>query len=109
MPLTIFEEAHHLTGTAPDTPPLVVQFEPEALVLDILITGNDARIAFSSDGMRFSSPRLFPAGLVASLNQRVAALAIQNAVAGSDALFDITGFYSPIEIVGKPYDDDEGA
>lgn len=107
--LTIFEQSHHATGTAPDTPPLVINFRPRALVLDILITGNDARIQFSSDGTHFSSARLFPAGLVASLNQLVAAVAISNAVAGNDALFDITGFYNPIEITGVPFVDDSMA
>ncbi len=104
MPLTIFTLAHHAAGSAPDTTPRQIDFQPPALVLDIAIFDNVALIAFSSDGIFFSTEREFPAGVISSLNQKVQSLRIRNKVVLSIARFDFNAFYSPVEIVGRPYE-----
>jgi hypothetical protein len=102
--LTIFTLTHHAAGSAPDTTPLQINFNPPALRLDIAIFDNVALIAFSSDGTFFSTEREFPAGVLASLDQRVQSVRIRNKVALSIARYDLNGFYSPVEITGRPYE-----
>lgn len=104
MPLTIFRLAHHLAGTAPDTTPSEFEFNPPVMRLDVAIFTNDALLSFSADGVFFSTERRFPAGVIASLDQQVKKLRIRNRVALSNADYDITGFYSPVEVVGTPFE-----
>ncbi len=104
MPLTIFTLTHHAAGSAPDTTPRQIDFQPPALVLDIAIFDNVALLSFSSDGIFYSTERELPAGLVSSLNQRVASVRIRNKTVLSIARYDLNGFYSPVEIVGRPYE-----
>ncbi len=104
MPLTIFTLTHHAAGSAPDTTPRQIDFNPPALVLDVAIFDNVALLAFSSDGIFWSTERELPAGLVSSLNQRVASVRIRNKTVLSIARYDLNGFYSPVEIVGRPYE-----
>ncbi len=104
MPLTIFTLTHHAAGSAPDTTPRQIDLNPPALVLDIAIFDNPALVSFSSDGIFYSTEREFPAAVLASLNQRVQSLRIRNRTALSIARYDINGFYSPVEIVGRPFE-----
>ncbi len=104
MPLTIFTLTHHAAGSAPDTTPRQIDFQPPALRLDIAIFDNVALISFSSDGIFYSTEREFPAGLVASLDQRVQSIRIRNKVVLSIARYDLNAFYSPVEVVGRPFE-----
>src|SRR5271165_6571564 len=103
MPQTIFQQAHHAAGSAPDTTPLEIDFNPPCMVIDLMILNNQALVAFSSDGIYFSSQRLFVAGTIASLNLQVQAMRIVNQTAGNAAQYDVTGYYSPVEVVGVPF------
>ncbi len=103
MPLTIFQLTHHAAGNAPDTNPLQIDLDPPALVLDVAIFDNVALVAFSPDGIHFTTEREMPAGIIASLNQLVTSIRIRNKVVASIARYDLNGFYSPIEITGDPY------
>jgi hypothetical protein len=62
-----------------------------------------ALVAFSSDGIYFTSEREMPAGVIASLDFLVQSIRIRNKVALSIARYDINAFFSPVEIVGLPY------
>ncbi len=103
MPLTIFSLTHHAAGTAPDTTPRQLDFNPPAMRIDIAIFTNDALISFSSDGIFYSTERRFSAGIIASLDQKVQSLRIRNRVVLAPADYDINAFYSPIEVVGKEF------
>ncbi len=100
MPLTVFQLTHHAAGNAPDTNPLQIDFDPPALVLDLAIFDQSALVAFSADGIHFSTEREFPAGLFSSLNQYVQSIRIRNKTVASVARYDLNGFYSPLEVVG---------
>lgn len=103
MPQTIFKQSHHLAGNAPDTNPSQFDLQPSALVIDISIFDNSALISFSSDGIFFSTEREFPAGIIASLNLLTQSVRIRNKTAASVARYDITAYYSPIEVEGVPF------
>lgn len=103
MPLTVFEQSHHAAGTAPDNTPLEIDFNPPCLVIDLLILNQNALVSFTSDGSFWSTPRLFVAGTIASLNLLVQGMRIVNQTAGQTATYDITGYFSPIEITGAPF------
>lgn len=103
MPLTIFQQSHHAAGSAPDTTPLQIDLSPPALVIDIAIYDNIALVAFSSDGVFFSTEREMPAGVISSLNLLVQSIRIRNKTPGSIARYDLNGFFSPIEVVGASY------
>lgn len=103
MPQTIFQQAHHAAGNAPDTTPLQIDLNPPALRLDIAIFDNIALVAFSSDGIFFTTEREMPAGVLSSLDFFVQSIRIRNKTVASIARYDINAFYSPMEIVGKPY------
>lgn len=103
MPLTIFRQSHHAAGTAPDTNPLQLDFSPPVMRLDLSIFDNPVLVAFSSDGVYFSTEREFPAGMISSLDLLVGSMRIRNKTALSPGRYDATGYYSPIEIVGEPF------
>jgi hypothetical protein len=103
MPQTIYQQAHHAAGNAPDTTPLQIDLQPPALRLDIAIFDQSALVALSSDGVFFSTEREFPGGIIASLDMLVQSIRIRNKTVASIARYDINGFFSPIEIVGAPY------
>ncbi len=103
MPLTIFSLTHHAAGSAPDTTPRQLDFNPPAMRMDIAIFDNVAMISFSSDGIFYSTEREFPAGIIASLDQKVQSLRIRNKVALSVARYDLNAFYSPLEVVGREF------
>lgn len=103
MPQTIFKQAHHLAGNAPDTTPQELSLTPPALRIDIAIFDNIALMSFSSDGIFFTTEREMPAGVIASLDLLVVKVRIRNKTVASVARYDINAFYSPIEIVGDQY------
>jgi len=103
MPLTIFRQSHHAAGSAPDTTPLQIDLAPSALRLDVAILTNDALVAFSSDGIFFTTERVIPGGVIASLDMLVQSIRIRNKTPGSVAVYDINAYFSPIEIVGDQY------
>lgn len=103
MPITIYTQSHHAAGNAPDTNPLQIDLQPQALRLDIAIFDNTALISFSADGIFFTTEREFPAGIIASLDQLVQSVRIRNKVVASVSRYDINGYYNAIEVVGKPF------
>jgi hypothetical protein len=104
MPQTVFQQSHHAYGTAPDNTPAQIDFNPPCMVLDLLILNANALVAFSSDGVFFSSLRLFVAGTIGSFNLKVQSMRIVNQTAGQVATYDVTGYYSPLEITGTPFE-----
>lgn len=103
MPQTIYKQSHHAAGSAPDTTPLQIDLQPSALRIDIAIFDNSALIAFSSDGIFFSTEREFPGGIISSQDLLCQSLRIRNKTAASVARYDITAFYSAIEVVGETF------
>ncbi len=103
MPLTIFGKQMHLAGSAPDTTPQVFDINPEALRFDLAILDNAALVAFSDDGIHFTTEREYPAGVLGSLDIRVRKFSIRNKTVASIARFDVTAFGDPIEIIGRDY------
>jgi hypothetical protein len=103
MPQTIYKQSHHLAGSAPDTTPSQFDLKPQALRLDIAIFDNVALVSFSDDGIFFSTEREFPAGIITSLDLLCQSVRIRNKVPASVARYDITAFYSPVEVVGVPF------
>jgi|SRR5882672_4666864 len=103
MPLTIFGKQMHLAGSAPDTTPVTFDINPEALRFDISIFDNPALVAFSDDGIHFTTEREYPAGVLSSLDIRVRKFTIRNKTVASIARFDVVAFTDPIEIVGREY------
>ena len=101
--LIIFGDLMHFAGTAPDTTPATLDVNPEAMRLDLAIFDNTALVQFSKDGRNFSSPREFPAGIIASLDLRVRKIAIVNKTVASPARYDITAYFDPILIQGRQY------
>jgi hypothetical protein len=101
VPLTSFQQTHHAGGTAPDNPPLLIEFEPPCMRFDIGVFDNTALLSFSSDKIFYGTEREFPAGIFLSLDEWVHAVRVRNKVSGSPARFDITGYYNPIEIIGE--------
>ena len=104
MPLTIFTLSHHAAGNAPDTTPRQIDFWPPIMRLDGGIFDFPALISFSSDGIFYSTEREFSAGLYFSLDQKVASLRIRNKTVASISRYDLTGYYSPREVVGIPFE-----
>lgn len=103
MPLTIFTQDHHAAGNCPDTNPLQIDLSPVCMVLDLAIFDNIAMVQFSADGIHFSTPREFPAGVLSSLNMLVSSIRLVNKTPGSVARYDLTGYYGPIEVTGVPF------
>ena len=101
MPLTSFQQTHHAAGTAPDTVPTLIEFEPPCMRIDVGVFDNTALIAFSSDKIYYSTERELPGGIFLSLDEWVHAVRIRNKTTGSPARFDITGYYNPVEIIGE--------
>lgn len=101
MPLTTFLQAHHAAGLAPDTVPLLIEFEPPCMRIDVGIFDNTALIAFSSDKIFYGTERELPAGIFLSLDEWVHGIRIRNKVVASPARYDLTGYYNPVEIVGE--------
>lgn len=101
--LIIFGKFMHFAGNAPDTTPITLDVNPEALRVDIAIFDNIALVAFSDDGKFFSTEREFPAGVISSLDIRVRKFTIRNKTAASVARFDITAYTDPILIPGREY------
>lgn len=103
MPLTVFHQHHHLAGNAPDTTPQTFDINPPAMRFDLAIFDNSALVAFSDDGIFFSTEREFPAGVLSSLDIIVRKFTIRNKTVASIARFDVTAFYDPVEIVGREF------
>ncbi len=103
MPLTIFTLAHHAAGSAPDTTPRQLNFNPPAMRFDGAIFDNPALVSFSSDGVFFSTERELSAGLFFSIDQKIASIRIRNKTVLSIARYDLTLYYSPREVVGDPF------
>lgn len=103
MPQTIYTQSHHAAGSAPDTTPLQIDLQPQALRLDIAIFDQSALLSFSSDGIFFSTEREFPAGIISSQDLLVQSVRIRNKTVASTARYDITAYYSPIEVVGNAF------
>jgi len=101
--LVIFGKFAHIAGNAPDTTPQIIPFNPEALRIDIAIFDQSALLAFSDNGINFSTEREFPAGVLSSLDIRVRVMTIRNKTVASVARFDVTAYYDPILIEGRPY------
>jgi hypothetical protein len=103
MPLTIFANQHHAAGNAPDTNPINLDFNPPALRLDFAIFDNSALVSYSSNGLQFTTEREFPAGVLSSIDMQVRVLRVRNKTVASVARYDATGYYDPVEIVGRDY------
>ncbi len=103
MPQTTYRKLHLAAGSAPDTTPLLIDFNPPALRFDVTIFDNSALLAFSDDGIWFSSEIEFPAGVIASLDQVVRQVKIRNKTALSVARYNMRGYHNPVEVVGDPY------
>ena len=101
MPLTTFQQSHHAAGTAPDSVPITIEFEPPCMRIDLGVFDNTALISFSSDKIFYGTERELPGGIFLSLDEWVNAVRIRNKITGSPARFDITGYFNPIEIVGE--------
>jgi hypothetical protein len=101
--LIIFGKFSHMAGTAPDTNPQTIPVNPEALRIDLAIFDNSALVAFSDNGINFSTEREFPAGVLASLDIRVRVMTIRNKTVASPARYDLTFYTDPILIQGRPY------
>jgi hypothetical protein len=93
-------QTHHAAGTAPDTVPMTIEFEPPAIRFDVAIFDNAAMISMSPDKIYYTTEREFSAGVFFSLDQWVNAIRIRNKVAGSPARYDISAYFNPIEITG---------
>jgi hypothetical protein len=101
MTLTSFQQTHHAAGIAPDTVPMLMEFEPPCMRIDIGVFDNTLLISFSSDKIFYGTERELPAGIFLSLDEWVHAVRIRNKVPGSAARFDLTGYYNPVEIIGE--------
>ena len=101
--LIIFGKFQHIAGNAPDTTPQTIDVNPEALRIDLAIFDQSALVAFSDNGINFSTEREFPAGVLASLDIRVRKLTIRNKTVASVARFDITFYTDPVLVEGRPY------
>ena len=104
MPLTVFTLTHHAAGSAPDTTPRQIDLQPPAMRFDGAIFDNPALMSFSSDGIFYSTEREISAGVFFSLDQKVQSFRIRNKTVASVARYDITGYYSPREVVGVPFE-----
>lgn len=103
MPLTIFAQQHHAAGNAPDTNPILLEFNPPALRLDFAIFDNSALVSYSPDGIHYTTEREFPAGVLASIDIMIRFLKVRNKTVASVARYDATGYFAPVEIVGEAY------
>jgi hypothetical protein len=103
MPLTIFTLSHHAAGSAPDTTPRQLDFNPPAMRFDGAIFDNPVLMSFTSDGVFWSTERELSAGLFFSIDQKVNAIRIRNKTVASIARYDLTLYYSPREVVGEPF------
>ena len=101
MALTSFQQTHHCAGIAPDSVPMLIEFEPPCMRIDVGVFDNTLLIAFSSDKIFYGTERELPAGIFLSLDEWVHAIRIRNKVVASPARFDITGYYNPVEIIGE--------
>ena len=100
MPLTSFMQTHHCAGTAPDSVPVTIEFEPPGMRFDVGIFDNSVLIAFSPDKIYYTTERELPAGVFFSLDEWVNGVRVRNKTAGSPGRFDIVAYYNPIEIIG---------
>jgi hypothetical protein len=103
MPLTVFAQQHHAAGNAPDTNPVLLEFNPAALRLDIAIFDNPALVSYSTDGIHYGTEREFPAGVLSSMDVQVRFLKVRNKTVASVARYDATGYFDAVEIVGRDY------
>lgn len=103
MPLTIFQNQHHAAGSAPDTNPLNLEFNPPAMRLDFSIFDNTALISYSPDGFHFTTEREIPAGVLGSIDMLIRVFRVRNKTVASVSRYDLTAYYSPVEIVGDAY------
>ncbi len=104
MPLTVFTLSHHAAGNAPDTTPRQIDFFPPVMRFDGAIFDNPALMSFSSDGIFYSTERELAAGLFFSIDQKVQSIRVRNKTVAAIARYDLTGYYSPREVVGVPFE-----
>lgn len=104
MPLTIFTLSHHAAGSAPDTTPIVLEFWPPIMRLDGAIFDNPVLMSFSADGIFFSTERELSAGIFFSLDIKAQTIRVRNKTVASVGRYDLTGYYSPREVVGVPFE-----
>ncbi len=104
MPLTIFTLSHHAAGSAPDTTPRQIDFWPPVMRLDGAVFDNPVLMSFSSDGIFYSTERELSAGLFFSLDIKAQSIRIRNKTVASIGRYDLTGYYSPREVVGTPFE-----
>ena len=100
MTQVVYMQTHHAAGTAPDTVPLTIEFEPPAIRFDVAVFDNSVLVAFSPDKIFYSTEREFSAGVFFSLDQWVHGIHIRNKVPGSPGRYDISAYFNPIEITG---------
>jgi hypothetical protein len=103
MPLTVFTLTHHAAGSAPDTTPRQIDFNPPAMRFDGAIFDNPVLMSFTSDGIFYSTERELSAGLFFSLDQKVQSIRVRNKTVASIGRYDLTAYYSPREVVGVPF------
>lgn len=103
MPLTVFRQSHHLAGNAPDTTPTQFDLWPPAMRFDMAIFDNPVLVSFSADLVYYTTEREISPGLYMSLDQVVRSFRIRNKTALAIGRFDVTAFYSPMEVVGEPF------
>ena len=101
MTLVSFMQTHHAAGTAPDTVPLTIEFDPPGMRFDVGIFDNSVMISFSPDKIYYTTERELPAGVFFSLDEWVNAIRIRNKTVGSAGRFDLVAYYNPIEITGR--------
>ncbi len=104
MPLTVFTLSQHAAGSAPDTVPRRIDFWPPVMRFDGAIFDNPVLMSFSSDGIFFSTERELSAGLFFSIDQKVQTITVRNKTVASIGRYDLTGYYSPREVVGVPFE-----
>src|SRR5258708_33186449 len=104
MPLTVFTLSHHAAGSAPDTTPRQIDFWPPVMRSDGGIFDNPGLMSFSSDGIFYWTERALAAGIFFTLDQKVASIRVRNKTVASIGRYDLTGYYSPREVVGVPFE-----
>src|SRR6266704_3012638 len=102
-----------LVGANSDAPRALVFTVPIARKFTLFGVGTDqtsasidtpALMAFSSDGIFYSTERELAAGLFFSIDQKVQSIRVRNKTVAAIARYDLTGYYSPREVVGVPFE-----
>ena len=93
-------QTHHCAGTAPDSVPVTIEFEPPGMRFDVGVFDNSVMISFSPDKIYYTTERELPAGVFFSLDEWVNAIRVRNKAVGSPGRYDMVAYYNPIEITG---------